>query len=257
MKLLKNLIMITLFFFLFFNVFDNQNKVLASEKLNVNLLGTYNAGGLYSNLCFDVSLDTVFLAINGRIRIIDFYNSDDPSLIGNINLQGGTIGGLSKNGKYIYVSDSLGFFRVINIANPTNPFEEGNLNTNSHGYWDVVVDGNHAYTDGGGVLRLINISDPANPFEESNIPMNVISLDVLNNYVYVGSSNGLKIVNVSNPINPIEEGHFDTDGYCWDLAIVGNYLYLIDGNTGLRIIDVSNPSTPVQIGSYETSGSMR
>ena len=256
MKLLKNVIMLTLFFSLFFSIIENEKKVLASEKLNVNLLGTYNGGWPYTTRCFDVSLDTVFLGSGRGLLIIDFSNSDNPNLLGTFYCQG-TIGGLAKKGKYIYVADSLGYFRVINISAPSNPTEDGSLNTGSHGWWDVAVDGNYAYIDGGGVLRIINISDPANPFEESNIPMNVISLDVLNNYVYVGSSNGLKIVNVSNPSYPIEEGHFDTDGYCWDLTIDGNYLYLIDWNTGLRIVDVSNPSNPTQLGIYKTSSSMR
>ncbi|MDI6784724.1 MAG: hypothetical protein QME64_11610 [bacterium] len=59
---------------------------------------------------------------------------------------------------------------------------------------------------------------------------------------------------MSNPNNPYEVGYYDTPGYAWDVAVNGNYAYIIDRKSVLRIIDISNPSNPAEVGYYGMSG---
>ena len=44
---------------------------------------------------------------------------------------------------------------------------------------------------------------------------------------------GLQVIDVSNPANPLRVGGYDTSGYAWGVAVVGNYAYVADGDAGL------------------------
>ena len=49
-------------------------------------------------------------------------------------------------------------------------------------------------------------------------------------------------------------GALDTPGFAQSLTLVGDRVYLADGDRGLRIIDVSQPAAPRHLGSFDTPG---
>jgi len=61
-------------------------------------------------------------------------------------------------------------------------------------------------------------------------------------------------VDVSDPAHPVEVGFYDTPGSAEGVAVLGDYVYVADGDAGLRIVDVSDPVHPAEVGFYDTPG---
>jgi hypothetical protein len=118
----------------------------------------------------------------------------------------------------------------------------------------VAVQGNYAYVGVGLRLITLNIANPSNPLmvgQSDMLPDRIISLAVANNRVYAALGvSGLRIIDVSTPAAPRVVGVLSTPGYTEDVAVQGNYAYIIDGL--LRIVDVSNPANPIVVSSYRT-----
>ena len=47
---------------------------------------------------------------------------------------------------------------------------------------------------------------------------------------------------------------YNTPGSAFDVDVVGNLVYVADGNAGLRIVDISNPVAPFEVGFLDTAG---
>ncbi|MDP8227832.1 MAG: choice-of-anchor D domain-containing protein, partial [Candidatus Electryoneaceae bacterium] len=56
----------------------------------------------------------------------------------------------------------------------------------------------------------------------------------------------LSIISVTDPENPEEVEHCYTRGRAQGVTVSGDYAYIADGERGLRIIDVSDPEDPVE-----------
>ncbi|MGM3309110.1 DUF4347 domain-containing protein [Anabaena sp. WFMT] len=63
----------------------------------------------------------------------------------------------------------------------------------------------------------------------------------------------LEIIDIIDPNNPVFKGNYDIS-YGRSIQIVGNYAYVADDSSGLQIINISNPSAPTLVGNYNTSG---
>jgi hypothetical protein len=71
--------------------------------------------------------------------------------------------------------------------------------------------------------------------------------------VYVSSLfEGVKCIDVENLLNPVFVGEYDLPGRAYDLALVGDFVYVANSLYGLQIINVSNPSNPFLV-SYPTA----
>jgi hypothetical protein len=77
-------------------------------------------------------------------------------------------------------------------------------------------------------------------------------LAVQSNLVFAGMEGGLAIIDVSNPADPQWLGSYATGRSPQDVAISGNYAYVVVGDPGLQVIDVSNPANPRRVGGYFT-----
>jgi hypothetical protein len=87
---------------------------------------------------------------------------------------------------------------------------------------------------------------------------------VSGDYAYVAAYDaGLWVIGISNPANPKRVGGYPTHGRALDVAVSGQYAFLvesgwysngIDHAAGLRVIDISDPASPSQVGSYEIDG---
>ena len=72
-------------------------------------------------------------------------------------------------------------------------------------------------------------------------------------------SHGLVVIDVSNPASPQFAGSVATPGWAEDLAVAGDYAYIIAGLSGYArdafvVIDISNPTDPQRLGSCSTRG---
>jgi len=160
------------------------------------------------------------------------------------------------SGSYAYVADAGGGLRIIDISDPSSPFEVSHVNLTHYAH-DVVISGSYAYiANGERGLRVINISDPLSPYQIGgcDTPDYAYSVDVSGSYAYIADkSGGLRIIDVSLPYSPSEASCCSTPYSARDVTVSGIYAYVADGFGGLRVIDISNPLSPYEFGHYITA----
>ncbi|TKJ41075.1 hypothetical protein CEE37_05255 [candidate division LCP-89 bacterium B3_LCP] len=147
--------------------------------------------------------------------------------------------------------------RIVDISNPAEPAEMSRLVTSDLAL-DVAVQGGYAYVAAYNAgLLIINVSDPYNPHEVGSVPgWHVLGVEVSGNYAYVANdaSGGLRVVDVSNPIQPFEVGFCLLPGNAQDVAVAGDYAYVVLNYFGFAIVNVSDPANPRQMSTLDTPG---
>ena len=163
------------------------------------------------------------------LSIIDISDPTSPTEVGYIQdtEEGGTaqvLDGAQKvcvSGNYAYVTSDLDMgLSIIDISDPTNPFEDGYIQD----------------TEESGIAQVLDSAD---------------GLYVSNNYAYVTSYDdaGLSIINVSSSTNPVEIGYVQDTlrggvaqalGYAQGIYVSGKYAYVTSGyDNALSIIDLN------------------
>ena len=145
-----------------------------------------------------------------------------------------------------------------------------------------AVQGNYAYIGVGSHLEILDVTDPAAPVavgQTEKFPDvdQIQAISVAGNFAYLAiavplppfpSKTALIIVNVQDPANPLVVGRYETPvgGMADDLAVAGNYVYLVAGpelpeppqipgeTSTLHIINVSDPANPTQAGVVDVAG---
>jgi hypothetical protein len=160
---------------------------------------------------------------------------------------------------------------VIDITDPRNPQRVGGYDTRTQWARDVAVSGNYAYVAGGYPgLQVIGVSDPANPQRIGGYGSSGKSTGVAvsGNYAYVTLTTGyscgdngacypsasqLDVIDISDFSNPRSVGSYEPTEWARQVAVSGNYAYLIFDRS-LEVIDVSDPGNPQRVGGYDVSG---
>lgn len=114
---------------------------------------------------------------------------------------------------------------------------------------------NGGYRMRGGV-RIVDISDPANPklIGEVLHKLNTgfYGMAAKDNYLYVaGGPMGIHILDISATDDPKLAALYDVPGpgWCQDVFIEGDILYIADGQAGVKIANIANPTIPSILGS--------
>ncbi len=122
----------------------------------------------------------------GYIKVEEVAN---PRLAGACPIGAGSAARLKVGEGYVYVASESGGLRVINVADPQNPWEAG-------------------------CLAGADISDAR-------------SVDVSGDYAYVAAgAKGLHVVDVADPANPVLRGTCSLPGMASDVSVVGNAAYV-------------------------------
>ena len=77
---------------------------------------------------------------------------------------------------------------------------------------------------------------------------------VQGNYAYIGEGSSLLVLNISNPSSPSLVGRLAMPGMVRDIALLGQYAYVANGDAGLQVVDISDPAAPGIKGFYATPG---
>jgi len=292
-----------------YNTLTVVGDISASGSINATSINT-TGGAYFATSSGNVGIGTTSprttldvignVSINGSINVsggnfVQTITSDSLREVGFIQdmNRGGSANVLDAprsvyiSGKYAYVtSDNNDSLTIIDISDPTNPLEVGNITdsgkggtaTALDGAWDVHVSGKYAYVTSfnDDSLTIIDVSDPSSPEEigyvlDTESPEsggNATILDgprglyVSGKYAYVTSSNddGLSIIDVSDPTNPTEVGFvMDTESpesggtatvldTAFDVYVSGKYAYVTsNSDRGLSVIDVSDPTNPTEV----------
>jgi len=173
---------------------------------------------------------------------------------------------------------------VIDVSMPKSPTEVGSIEMGGSAN-GVAVAGDYAYVighydhlgDGVGVdiVRVIDVSDPRSPRRVDSVatPGYPYGVAVAGNYVYVAEGRkwddlhhtyvggGLLVIDVSVPGSRGVVGPCCTAGGAWDVAVQGNYAYVVTGGFGLgserelHVVDLPTPGSPTAVGYCGTPGS--
>jgi hypothetical protein len=204
------------------------------------------------------------------------YTIFDVSVPGQleINLQAGLPGYLSDiaiNGNYAFTGSNG--IRAFDVTDKSAPQQIAFIESDAS-LFDISGDIAVCIPESmgsGNRLSILDISDPENLYEMGHFSNMLLTQEAIihGNYVFVaGWWNGFIVLDISDPANPSfvtklfnwYEGAVPGVEWCYvsDLAIEGDYLYLIDwepfeddDTKGLYIFDISDPENPEFVSRFE------
>ena len=208
---------------------------------------------------FDVTVSgnlAYVAAAFGGLQIVNISNPAVPVVSGSITWsRSNTVSVAAANG-HILIADRKNGLRVMDISDPASPSEIGYWNIFSMAY-AVDIHNNYAYVAAGfNGIRIYSLSDPSHPVEMGSFLadgffyMVKVSEDRLFAGTMTGSSQGgLYAWDISDPADPILIGYDNRVGECRGIDVVGNMVYVADGD-GLKVFDISNPPSFTMPGFY-------
>jgi len=230
------------------NIADPANPVVISTFNDGDFVQAVAAAGHYA-----------YILNSFMVQVLDVANPAEPVLRGSCEPQVGVCWNITAAGRYVYVSDLIGGFAIVNVTDPTAPVQMGYY-AGWAGTWDVAVAGDYAYVahDAAG-LMVVDVSNPTAPEEVGSCDPHsfaslCIGVDVHGDYAYVADASGLQIIDISNPEFPIEAAYVNGSSLTFDVVWSRDYAFVVDGWAGLRVYDVENPAVPTLTGYYNTPG---
>jgi len=207
-----------------------------ADQNSPNLVGIWTAGG-YTRTMYVLG-NYAYLGGYYHMYIIDI---SDPSALYEVgsytNYDYIYINDIFVLGNYAYLAVGSQGLRIINVEDPTNPFEAGSFPIDNA--YSVSVSGDYAYVvDLYADVKIINISDPNAPYEVSSISNQYIrGVYVYDNFAYIVSTwLGIRSIDISDPYNPFEVGFFDTGGYSIGAYASNDYICVADGGGGVYVL---------------------
>lgn len=230
----------------------------SADEVNVDFVS--HIGGTISDVA--VAGDYAYIGQGQDFVVLDISDKSNPVEVGKLTTPS-IISYVTVSGNYAYAINTNGL-NIVNITNPSSPIITGSYSPSYYSVASsVAVSGDYVYL---GVFNGFDILDITNPSSPRNVgeyryltsPGTYGDVNVEGNYVYLSLSyyNGiadLQIVDISDSSSPKLVGsytdHSDRDMH--DVAVLGNYAYLLTGNKGLVILDVTNSSSPTFVSSYD------
>ncbi len=148
------------------------------------------------------------------------------------------------SGKYAYVGNASGSFRVIDICTPDSAHIAGSC-TLPDSVLDIAAFEDYAYVvTGTDVLLVIDVSVPEAPelVHSLELPGSPMSIAIAGDRAYVGKMWGLEVLDISSPRNPVSLGE-EFAGESPAVAVHGNYVCAAS-DAGLFVFDVASFDMP-------------
>jgi hypothetical protein len=151
---------------------------------------------------------------------------DTPDYARDIFLQGNTL----------YVADTFGGLRILDVSDPAVPVEMGMFATEN--VYGVFVQGNTAYlARWNNGLTLVNITNPAAPIESGGLLLPYAQEVYVRGLIaYVANGvGGLTAVYIGDPTSPLPVQTLNTPGDTVGLGGEGEWLVVADGDGGMLL----------------------
>ncbi len=205
----------------------------------------------------DIVADYAYIANDqGGLQIIDISNSDSPLIIGAY-LSEKSIVDVAVRDTFAYcaVLHKDGGVRIINVADPSQPFFVGQDNW-YYGYGVTAPENDtmFVYVAGGYWFVVEDVTDPMYPtyVRRFSYAGNFHGVYVVDTIAYLACEQmGVLIYNLAGS-DTLPVGQIDTPSNARDIVIVGGYAYVADGRAGVTIIDVSDIENPRLVTTFDT-----
>lgn len=164
--------------------------------------------------------------------------------------------------QHAYIADESNGLAVFNVRDPANPQAVFTYSLPSKAT-AITVGGNYLYLAGDTLVYVFALHTPASPRFVDTLPAggNALGLQVSGNYLYIAANSGdLRILDISvlaADQNPAIDSLAGTNGYTvrspgshTDIAVNGDYAYLVSHLGGLSVInikDIEQPFTGVSL----------
>lgn len=204
---------------LVFNIEDITDPKLVSRRKGVFL----NLPILYQNFPYHGADSTKGIVVDWKtVQFTDTCESDDCYIISRrFGVQGAL---LATNESSIPNKKASEFLEEV-----SQPMERFAI-ANSHLY---AIDLNSLVT-----LDISSLEPQVVHKEE--VDWGIETIMIYHGYIYLGSRDALYIYSIANPEEPVQVSNYKINNAV-RLGIIGNYLFISEGDEGIRIMDVSNP----------------
>jgi len=235
------------------------------QETSINISGNNDGSKI------QVQGNYAYIIINGgnpNFLIIDVSNSESPSVVGSLDLNG-TPTNIAVSGDYAYLSndDNNEELQIIDISIKSSPSvvrtynAPGNANANG-----VYVSGTTVYlvraSSAQNEFLVINVAIPASPALLGSLDLSANGNEVVvsGNFAYVASgdnSQELKVINIMIPASPTPAGSLNlpSNTDATTIALAGSTVFIGQGST-FYTINVTTPRSPIQLGSFNVSGTL-
>ncbi|MDD2891165.1 MAG: FlgD immunoglobulin-like domain containing protein [bacterium] len=198
------------------------------------------------------------------VKVLDVSSPQTPQRAGEIPMN--MLLDINVAGNYLYASlysDSTGDSGIIvkDISNPLSPVDKSvwvNPGAADTVYYRWIAAANN-YVYAYNYNKTIDImNDSLNKVGSYNFPYITNFLCIDSNYMYVTDYVGKKLyaISVSNPAAPESIGVWSgAKDYLLNMAISGQYGYIVTPDSGLRIVDISRAISLKEVGNYCPEGS--
>jgi len=203
----------------------------------------------------------------GSIQVVDSRGRPSPAPVGFAGHDGDTVVDVAIDGDTAYTVG--GAFRVLDVADPTQPEILGGIST-YYGSWEVAV-AEPPYVvfveTTAKRLNVVDVSVPTSPQLVGSIAPAAVydlhGLEVIGRYAYVGarlrpeSVAGLAVFDLVDPTNPVLASTLPLpDSHAMHVEISGNIAYVVtSGGFGhLALVDVTDPVHPALLSTLEVGG---
>lgn len=171
---------------------------------------------------------------------------------------------------YAYGHNALEQFRILNIADPTDPYVVSTLDTEYYvndiaARFLMPAEEKVAFLAAGtSGLRIIDVLSETNPTEILHVDpgSSVLGIDVVQTpdftetEAFLATESGLKIYDFSTLLTPVLKADYPTSAG-WVPQAMGNELFLSQRHNGLEIIDITDTSNPLHVGEFKTGTNVR
>jgi hypothetical protein len=206
----------------------------------------------------------------GALRVMHLDDAAAPTEVGTYRPadpmgSAGKVVAVSDGHAYVLYhggSSKTGGLRIVDVSEPTMPFEVGAYNANAP-VRDAAIAGDRAYLLAGlGVphLVVVDLSDLVRPVAVGPAGEKIWpghSLDVAGEILHLASpgafdaSGPLQILDVTDPAHPVALGQYEGLARpVTEINVRDKRAYLAAGDR-LIVVDVSNPNAPRVAGSYD------
>ncbi len=150
---------------------------------------------------------------------------------------------------------------ILDVSDFDNPVEIGSYNTPGNAT-EVAVSNGFAYVVDGAGLCILDITEPSHPIEMAYYNTYPVSgIEVIDDIVFairpgvwIGENEnrerilgGLCIIDIESPDNPIDLSFWDDESSVNDVAISGDYAFVVLGNEGICTINISDLENPFEV----------
>ncbi|OHA53600.1 MAG: hypothetical protein A3A30_00400 [Candidatus Terrybacteria bacterium RIFCSPLOWO2_01_FULL_48_14] len=229
------------------------------QEVSIDISGTQDGRAIR------IQGDYAYMVLSGgapNFFVIDTANTQNPSIVGSLNLSGNPRS-IWVSGDYAYVASSHNNqeLQIVDITVPSSPTQVGSFDatgaTDALGVFSV---GTSAYlvraSSNQNEFFVINVSIPSAPSLVGSLDLgaNANDVTVVGTYAFIASSHNsqeLQVVSISAPTTPTLAGSLNLAGNADGLAIAYFSNKIVLGRAsggGLVAIDVTFPTSPGLLG---------